>query len=46
MKNTYIFPTMLMVLMCLAGIVCAASGDYRKAIYWVCVAVANAMVTF
>lgn len=46
MKSEYIFPVALMVLMCFASIVCAASGDYKRAIYWICVAVANAMVTF
>lgn len=46
MEKKYIFPVVLMVLMCFASIVCAASGDYKRAVYWVCVAFANAMVTF
>ena len=46
MRNEYIFPVVLIVLMCGAAIVYAASGDYKMAVYWTCVALANVMVTF
>ena len=45
-RKEQIFPIILMALMCLAAVVNAASGDYKKAVYWACVAFANMMVTF
>ena len=46
MEKRYIFPVVLITLMCGASIVYAASGDYKQAVYWFCVAMANVMVTF
>jgi hypothetical protein len=46
MKACLIFPVAMMVLSVCAGIVYAAHGDVRQAIYWFAGAVLNAAVTF
>ena len=46
MNKTYIFPIILIVIMCFASIVYAASGNYKQAVYWAAVAFANIAVTF
>lgn len=46
MKNTYIFPVILILLDIGAGIICGTDGDFRKMIYWIATAVLNVTVTF
>ena len=46
MKSKYIFPVILILLDIGAGIVYAASGDWKKLIYWLAAAVLNITVTF
>lgn len=41
-----ILPTVLIVIDCLAAIVYAAHGDWRKFIYWTAAAALTAVVTF
>jgi hypothetical protein len=46
MKHTQIFPSVLMALDILSGIVHALDGDWRKAVYWLAAATLTATVTF
>lgn len=46
MKNEHIFPTLLIVLDILAGVVYLRHGDVKKFIYWIAAAVLNITVTF
>ena len=46
MKNTYIFPILLILLDVGAAWVYGAAHDWRKVIYWIAAAVINAAVTF
>lgn len=46
MKAEYFFPLLLIVLDVSAASVYFFSGDYKKAIYWIAVAVLNVCVTF
>lgn len=46
MKNEHIFPTLLIVLDILAGVVYLCHGDVKKFIYWIAAAVLNITVTF
>lgn len=46
MKSVYIFPTILIGLDILAGIVYLCQGDKKKFIYWIAAAVLNITVTF
>lgn len=46
MKTQFIFPTIMITLDLLAGVIYMMHGDYRKLIYWVAAAVLNAAVTF
>lgn len=41
-----LFPIILILLDTAAGIVCGATGDIRKCIYWIAAAVLNVTVTF
>lgn len=44
-KFAYILPIVMIVLDIGAGIVYAAAGDWKHAIYWIAAAVLNAAVT-
>ena len=46
MKPQNIFPCVLIALNVGAGVMAAAAGAVRKAIYWTAAAVLNAAVTF
>lgn len=46
MDKTKIFPVVLIALDVGAGIVYAAQGDWKKAVYWIAAAVLNITVTF
>lgn len=46
MKTQFIFPTIMITLDLLAGVIYMMHGDYKKLIYWVAAAVLNAAVTF
>ena len=44
--STKLFPSVLIVLDVLAGVVYATNGDWRKFGYWISAAVLTACVTF
>jgi hypothetical protein len=44
--NAKIFPTILIILSIAAGVVYAAKGDVRHAVYWFAAAALNISVTF
>lgn len=46
MKNTYIFPIILILLDVGASVMCGMDGDVRKTVYWLAAAVLNITVTF
>lgn len=46
MKSVHIFPSILIGLDILAGIVYLRQGDVKKFIYWIAAAVLNITVTF
>ena len=46
MRHTQIFPSVLMALDIMAGLVHALDGDWRKAVYWLAAATLTATVTF
>lgn len=46
MKHAQIFPSVLMALDIMAGLVHAWDGDWRKAVYWLAAATLTATVTF
>lgn len=41
-----LFPTIIIVLMVGSAVVCATTGDWRRAIFWGAAAVVNASVTW
>ena len=44
--NTKLFPTILIILDVLAGLIYLLNGDMKKFIYWIAAAVLTASVTF
>lgn len=46
MNKNLIFPTILIILDILSGIVYLSDGDYRKFIYWISAAILTASVTY
>lgn len=46
MKTEILFPTMLMAIDILAGIIWFSQGDFRKGIYWLAAAILTASVTY
>ena len=44
--NKYIFPTILIALQIGAALSCAASRDFKMAVYWTAAAVLNIVVTY
>lgn len=46
MNWTKLFPTILIALMAVSGIICFIEGDVRKGLYWIFAACLNATVTY
>ena len=46
MKKELIFPLLLIILDFGAAVMYGASGDFKKAVYWIAAAILNITVTF